>query len=401
MGARVLYLTQTFPPEPGSTIRPLEQAQELIAAGHDVTVVTAFANYPTGRLAPEDRGRLWRRDSIDGVDVLRVATITAPARGRARRIASYLSYAAAAAVAGGAVRRPDVVIASVPHMFADLGGLAAARLRGAKLLLELRDLVPETTVHAGVDPRSPGYRALARVCRGVRRRVDAIAVPVTSLRDLLVARGECAPEDVLLVPHGVGRARREAADRTSGRRRLAAGARPVALYAGSFARGYGVPDLARAARGAPGVLWVLVGAGAEREEVAALAAGADNVRLLDPCDPRAVGDLIAASDLVLSPHATADSMPYLPVPMTKLTEALALGRPVLARETRSSAGPWLEEHAAGWGMRWGSAQDVGARVAGILGDREALAGRTRGARALGVQFYREHTVRPLLDWLER
>lgn len=402
MSARVLYLTQTFPPEPGSTIRPLEQAQELQRAGHDVTVITAFSSYPTGRLADGDRWRGWRRERVNGVDVLRLATITAAASGRVRRLGSYLSFALTSALATGLVRRPDVVIASVPHLFTDLGGLAAARMRGARFVIELRDLVPETTVHAGVDPRSAAYRALGVLCGITRRRATALAVPYEDLRQLLVRREPRREDDVLLLPHGIGRDRRAAANRSAGRAAMGLGPDvPVALYVGSFAQCYGLPEVVRAAQGAAGVQWVLVGAGRDREAVRRMVAGLDHVRLLAPCDPRVVGDLVAAADVVLSPHQTAPELPYRPAPMTKVAEAIGLGRPVLAWETRPSAGPWLEARGAGRGVPWGSPELFGAAVQDTLLSPDRLGSITRGAAALAPECHRETTTRTLLEWLDR
>src|SRR6267142_5986824 len=48
-GLKVTFLTQYFPPEVGAPQgRMYELAKRLVAAGHDVTVITAFPNYPDG-----------------------------------------------------------------------------------------------------------------------------------------------------------------------------------------------------------------------------------------------------------------------------------------------------------------------------------------------------------------
>ena len=68
---RVIFLTQWFDPEPGA-IRGLPLARWLAARGHDVQVLTGVPNYPGGRVYPGYRMRLWQREVMDGVPVLRV-----------------------------------------------------------------------------------------------------------------------------------------------------------------------------------------------------------------------------------------------------------------------------------------------------------------------------------------
>ena len=48
---RIAYVTQWFEPEP-NIIKGTSFVRALEAAGHDVTVVTGFPNYPYGRIYP-------------------------------------------------------------------------------------------------------------------------------------------------------------------------------------------------------------------------------------------------------------------------------------------------------------------------------------------------------------
>lgn len=52
---RVAILTQYYPPEP--IAKPHELARGLTERGHEVVVVTAFPNYPAGKLYPGTRLR--------------------------------------------------------------------------------------------------------------------------------------------------------------------------------------------------------------------------------------------------------------------------------------------------------------------------------------------------------
>ena len=68
---KIVFVTQWFEPEPGA-IRGLPLARWLAARGHEVQVLTGVPNYPGGCVYPGYRIRLWQREVMDGIPVLRV-----------------------------------------------------------------------------------------------------------------------------------------------------------------------------------------------------------------------------------------------------------------------------------------------------------------------------------------
>src|SRR5579884_954573 len=113
---RILYVSQYFPPEVNApAARVHELAREWVKLGHEVTVLTAFPHHPLGRKAPQDRGVLTRRETIDGIDVVRTYVYATPNEGKLKRIVSYASFLVSAATIGYLrVARPHVVIATSP-----------------------------------------------------------------------------------------------------------------------------------------------------------------------------------------------------------------------------------------------------------------------------------------------
>src|SRR5437016_6664080 len=93
---RVIFLTQWFDPEPGA-IRGLPLARWLAARGRDVQVLTGVPNYPGGRVYPGYRMRLWQREVMDGVDVLRLPLYPSHGPSALGRVANYTSFALSAA----------------------------------------------------------------------------------------------------------------------------------------------------------------------------------------------------------------------------------------------------------------------------------------------------------------
>src|SRR4051794_32441804 len=88
---RILYLTQGFEPEP-HMVKGLKFARALQAAGHQVTVVTGFPNYPQGRIYPGYRLKPIQRERIDGVNIVRLPLYPSHDTSSVRRSLTYLSF---------------------------------------------------------------------------------------------------------------------------------------------------------------------------------------------------------------------------------------------------------------------------------------------------------------------
>ena len=89
----ILFLSHYYPPEVNAPAsRTAEHCRQWVKAGHDVTVVTCAPNHPAGKLYDGYRNRLFQRETLDGVEVIRVWTYLAANAGFLRRTLNYLSY---------------------------------------------------------------------------------------------------------------------------------------------------------------------------------------------------------------------------------------------------------------------------------------------------------------------
>ena len=101
-------LMQWCRPEPDFKCIPMAKA--LIRRGHNVEILTGFPNYPGGRLYAGYRMRLWQRETIEGVPVIRVPLYPSHDKSSFRRACNYGSFALSAAILGPLLaRRPDIV----------------------------------------------------------------------------------------------------------------------------------------------------------------------------------------------------------------------------------------------------------------------------------------------------
>ncbi len=72
--------------------RTYEHARHWAALGHEVTVITGFPNHPTGIIRPEYEGQFVKRESIDGIDLLRTWVYCAANKGFFKRVLNFLSF---------------------------------------------------------------------------------------------------------------------------------------------------------------------------------------------------------------------------------------------------------------------------------------------------------------------
>ncbi len=191
---RVAILTQYYPPEP--IPKPHELARGLAERGHEVVVITAFPNYPAGRLYPGTRVRPWKWDSVDGIRVLRLPLCPDHSRSAVRRVLNYGSFALTAASLGSVLGgRVDAMFAEHPPLTIGLAAWFLGRVRRIPFLYGVNDLWPESIEATGMVRNQGFLRFIGRLERFVYKRAAAIAVISNGIKQNLVGKG-VPPEKV-------------------------------------------------------------------------------------------------------------------------------------------------------------------------------------------------------------
>jgi colanic acid biosynthesis glycosyl transferase WcaI len=332
---RILYVSQYFPPEMGApAARVHELSREWVRAGHEVTVLTAFAHHPTGVKAPRDRGVLTRRESVDGIDVVRTYVHAAPNRGTARRMLSYASFLLSATTVGRLrVRRPDVVIATSPQLLCGLAGCILARTLGAPFVFEVRDLWPESILAVEAMRDGLFIRALKALARFLYVHCDHIVTVGEGYSRGIRERYGISEDKMTAVRNGIDTSLFVPLPRDNAVRRVYGwGDRFVLLYLGTHGMAHGlhqVLEAARALREDKGKLFVFVGEGAEKDELKRTAGAwrLGNVQFIDQQPKARVPLFYAACDLGLV--TLRDTTLFQEVLPSKLFEYLGMERPVL------------------------------------------------------------------------
>ena len=340
-------VTHYFPPEAGAPQARLSAlATAWAAAGDEVTVLTGMPNHPTGVLPPEYRRAIRRRERRDGYRVLRTWLYATPNEGVARKTLSHLSFMISSVLLGGLACGPaDTVVVSSPTFFSIGSAWLLARLKRARLIIEVRDLWPAIFVELGVltDRRLIGL--LERLELAAYAAADQVVVVSDGFRANLIGRGVPAHK-VHTIRNGVSLSRfRPATEEDSPAReeaRAGLGARPgdcLVVYAGTHGISHALPAVADAAAllGGQAIRVAFVGDGADKPRLGRRVAelGLANVTLAPAVPPGQVPELLAAADVCL---VTLRDVPlfatFIP---SKMFEYLAAAKPVIGAVTGESA----------------------------------------------------------------
>jgi colanic acid biosynthesis glycosyl transferase WcaI len=309
--------------------------QHLVEAGHRVSVITAFPYYPEWRIRDAYRGRIYKRESVSGVDVRRVwHYVPRRPRGLVERLLHDITFSLSALMAACAVRKVDAIFCSSPPPFVPVVAWLHARARRVPHAIKVTDLATDAAVSTGIMVAGP----LVRLARSLERfnysRAQGVSVLCSGFEKRLVELG--VPVDrVFVVTDWADTVHVRPLDREN-QFRQAQGYDPadfVVLHAGSMGLKQKLETVLESAilaekSGLP-VKWLLVGDGEERERLERLTkeSGLASVRFLKLLPAETLPYALASANAVLLTQQASVTDSVIP---SKLLTYMASGRAILA-----------------------------------------------------------------------
>lgn len=393
---KIAFICQYFVPEIGApSARVSELCREWVRAGHDVTVVTAFPNHPTGVIPPAYRGAIFRRESLDGINVFRNWLYATPNEGFVKRTLSHLSFMVSALVLSTPrLRGHDVIVVSSPAFFVVISAWFMSRLWRIPYVFEVRDLWPGIFVELGVLKNRIIIRLLEAVEMFLYRQAAKVVVVTHSFRDILLRRG-LADAHVVTITNGVDcEAFRPGPRDNALRRTQGLDDTFVVLYIGAHGISHALSAVLEAARTLEGdrdIAFVFVGEGAEKRQLMQTAAqlGLRNVLFVPGQPKHLVAAWYATADVVLVPLRNIPLFEtFIP---SKMFEIMACARPIVG-SVRGEARTILEESGSALIVDPEDAAGIAAAVRSLR-ENPALGARLGEA---GRQFVTAHYDRRTL-----
>ena len=318
---RIIFLNRFYwPDEPATAQLLADLAEGLAARGHDVTVIASHPGRPD----------VSHTETRRGVRIVRVAGTRWAGTGLAGKAADFATFFASACWRLlFTARRGDTVVSLTDPPLIGVGAWLVAGTRGVRLVHWVQDIYPELAMELG------GHRWL-RVLRPLRnlawRRADRCVTLGSGMAAVLAEAGVAA-EKICVIPNwapaGLSPAPAEIANPLRAEWGLAG--RFVVAYSGNLGRVHDLDPvlaLAEALRDTPSVVFVFIGAGAQRAplEAETVHRGLPNV-VFHPPQPRArLAESLALGDVHLVTLRPGCERYVFP---SKLYGAAAVGRPVI------------------------------------------------------------------------
>jgi glycosyltransferase involved in cell wall biosynthesis len=323
----------TTPNDAGGT-RHYELAQFAIARGERFSVVASDFGYLSGKRNPGTL--LGQKETVDGIQVLRVATYPSLHRGIAGQLLSFLTFASASFLASIRVRKVDVVLGTSPPIFQAVTAWLVSVVKRRPLVLEIRDLWPEFIIDMG-KLTNPLAMSLARwLERFLYRRAQHFIVNSPAYVDYLIGKG-VKPSAITLIPNGVDPTMFDAgptdeANAHTIREQYGLLDKCVVMYAGVMGPANDLTvllDAAKELRGDAHIQIVLVGDGKTRCQLETYARelGLENVTFAGPQSKQAMRAFLHVADVCV---ATLQNIPMFRMTYpNKVFDYLAAARPVV------------------------------------------------------------------------
>ena len=303
----------------------------LHTRGHDVEMVTTFSYYPTWRKLPEDEGKLYRTDIVNGVPVHRCWHFVPERVSAVKRIVHEASFITTSFLRMLVLPRPDVLVVVSPPLALGAAAWAMSLLKRAPFVFHVQDLQPDAALKLGMLKQGWFTRALLWLEAFAYAKATRVSSITRGMLDVFRSKG--VPEEKLVYfPNAI--ALRDAPappPRGLFRARNGFGADEfIAVYAGNLGVKQGLDVLIEAARLVTDkrIRLVICGAGAQRDVLQARVRelGLPNVTMLPLQEGEDYRSLLTDVDVCFITQQAGAGNSFFP---SKLLGLLAQGKPVI------------------------------------------------------------------------
>jgi colanic acid biosynthesis glycosyl transferase WcaI len=329
---RILFLALCYAPEEVSgAVLITELAEDLASKGHDVTVVTAAPSYPLGKIPPPYRNRLFQKEFINDVRVIRVWSDISGNRSAWRRALHQATYCLFASLGGLFSPPADIVFSYSPPLPLGVSAWFISFFKHAPWILQLEDIFPDAAISAGVLKNKLMISFFRKMEAFLYRRAARVSVITAGFKDNLIEKGVPA-EKISVIPVWADSERiKPSSPRNDFSRRAGLEGKYLVLYAGNLGVASCPEVILEAAASLSNVEdihFVIVGEGCKKEQMMKTASelGLRNILFL-PFQPRETyAEMLAAGHVhlvMLNTQAARTSLP------SKIFNIMAAARPII------------------------------------------------------------------------
>ncbi|AXG06290.1 glycosyltransferase WbuB [Haloplanus rubicundus] len=321
----ILIVTQYFPPETGASQTRWDELSKRWSEEASVTVLTSAPDYPEGEIYDGYENQWLRHQKRGTVDVYYTKTIPSSSGNLLRRSLKFVWFMFISLIVGIRYTSPSVVIATSPQPLTGVSAWVIARIKRATFVFEVRDLWPESILAASDFDNTLAIWLLERTVEFLYRRSDHLIVVSQAFIEPIVDCGvdrskiRFHPNGIDLSFYQVGESGQPVLDDFEDEFTIS--------YVGTIGRAHGLSIVLEAAPELDDSQFVIVGDGAEREQLERRAKELNNVMFTGRRPKEEVPYILRESDAALV-HLKPRDIFETVIP-SKLLEAMAAELPVI------------------------------------------------------------------------
>jgi glycosyltransferase involved in cell wall biosynthesis len=342
----VLIIGEYFPPDiGGAATRASNVAKGLTLNGCNVTVVTAFPHYPTGKVPKEYQYRPLKVEYAGKSRVIRTFVLPLESKGLLKRVLVFWSFIVSSLFAAPFVGKIDVVWAANPDVFVLVPANLYGGIKRKPIVSNVDDLIIEDLYDLDLVQRGSFISKMAEFFARVLFAKVKAATPLSPGYTPTIARYGVDKLRIQVVPGGVD------LDIFKPQPKQKTEDKFVVLYSGGFSIAYDFEQIFNAAKILekldPAIEFVIQGKG---ELLFSICSKVNelklkNVQIIDKILSReAVNDFLSQADALILPLANFKT-PYRGM-SSKLYEYQAVGKPIICC-SNGIPGTYVEETKSG------------------------------------------------------
>ncbi|WP_298418035.1 glycosyltransferase family 4 protein [uncultured Kordia sp.] len=373
---RIVIIKQLFNPEP--TAKSLDFAKELVARGHDVEVLTGFPSYPIGKIYDGYKQRFYKREKMEGIDIIRVPIYPDHSASGLKRFFHYISYALSATFIGlFLIKKPDVAFVYQGAIPVAIPAIILKKIRKVPFLYDINDLWPETVAASGMLGSKRGLKIINKWCNMNYRNASFITVATPGFQKSLIEKG--VPKEKLEIVSNWSRDKISTEELPAALKKQYFKKEKInILYAGNLGIVQSLQTILKTAKslqeqGLTKIQFLFLGGGADEENLKQYAADEllKNVTFIPRVASEEVSKYLNAGDFLLV-HLKKDKLFEITIP-SKILAYLKSGKPILMG-LRGDAADILNAANAGFTFEPDNSDDLEEKIKQMIAlDAEKIA----------------------------
>ncbi len=357
MKKHVVIVSCVFPPEPLVSAHTSAQiANELARAGQQVKVIAPFPSRPSGKIDPQYKWRLLKREFCpQGYEIIRCFSFYSSVSSLLSRFLENMSFGLSVFIILLFSSRADIVYGNTWPIFAQGLLMLACKLRCIPLILSIQDLYPESLFvqKRGFERTSRSYALLRWLDILIAKNSRSLIVISEQFKRTYMGDRGIEEGKILVVPNWVDQSNTLVDHQSHSIRQKHNIPNDAFLivYGGTIGRAAGVDMVIQAFeyfKNSEKIYLLIAGEGSMLDQCRTLAKASGNAHVVfhNPWPANETSSVLGAADLLILPTQGNQSLASVP---SKLISYMFAARPVLASANlESEIARTVMESGAGW-----------------------------------------------------